>query len=153
MATLITQQPSKTWSGARLNRLNQQTALLLRETQAAAGVRAVCILDNGGALLAAGSSEDLQASVLTRMATEMSHVLAVLQGHGEKSKDVELRFQRGGIYMRNLGNAVELILCAPQVNWSLLRMTVNVAASAFEKDIELQNNLGAAAAATAPHPT
>ncbi len=75
----------------------------------------------------------------------MARLLALLETRGEKAKDIELRFQHGDIYIRDLGNAFEVVLCAPQVNWSLLRMTANVAAASFEKDAELQKSLALAA--------
>ncbi len=145
MATVVTQQSTKTWNGARLSRLNQSTASLLREIQATAGVRAACVFDNVGALLAANSNEDWADGFLARLGEEMARLLALLETRGEKAKDIELRFQHGDIYIRDLGNAFEVVLCAPQVNWSLLRMTANVAAASFEKDAELQKSLALAA--------
>ncbi len=145
MATVLTQQPTKTWSGARLNRLNQSTASLLREMQSTAGVRAACVFDNQGALLAANSNEDWAEGLFARLGEEMARLLALLAAPVDKAKDIELRFQHGDIYVRDLGNAFEVVLCAPQVNWSLLRMTTNVAAAPFEKDAELQKSLAAAA--------
>ncbi len=145
MATVVALQPNKTWNGARLNRLNQSTAALLREIQTTAGVRAACVFDNQGALLAANSNEDWAEGFLVRLGEEMARLLALLAAPVENAKDLELRFEHGDIYVRDLGNAFEVVLCAPQVNWSLLRMTANVAAAPFEKDAELQKSLAQAA--------
>jgi predicted regulator of Ras-like GTPase activity (Roadblock/LC7/MglB family) len=145
LATVVTQQATKTWNGARLSRLNQSTAALLHETQATAGVRAVCVFDNRGALLAAHSNEDWADGFLARLGEQMARLLALLEARPDQAKDIELRFEHGDIYVRDLGNAFEVVLCAPQVNWSLLRMTANVAAAPFEKDTELQKSLALAA--------
>ncbi len=145
MATAIVQQPSKVWSGQRLNRLNQQTAALLREMRGAAGVRAACVFDNQGALLAANSNEDLQESLLSQLGTLAVRLRTLVQAKSENPKDIELRFERGDVYVRDLGNAIQVVLCGPHVNWSLLRMTANVAAAPFERDAELQKSLSQAA--------
>ncbi len=145
MATAIVQQPSKMWSGQRLNRLNQQTAALLREMRTAAGVRAACVFDNQGALLAANSNEDIRESLLSELGLQMARLRTLVQAKSENAKDIELRFERGDVYVRDMGNAIQVVLCEPQVNWSLLRMTANVAAAPFEKDSELQKNLSQAA--------
>lgn len=145
MATAVIQHPTKIWNGARLTRLNQSTALLLRDVQSTTGVRAACVFDYQGALLAANSNEDWAESFLARLGEEISRLLVLQEAGGDKAKDVELRFRHGDIYIRDLGYAFEVVLCAPQVNWSLLRMTVNVAAAQFEKDTELQKSLALAA--------
>jgi predicted regulator of Ras-like GTPase activity (Roadblock/LC7/MglB family) len=109
------------------------------------GVRAACVFDNQGALLAASSNENLPQNFLTHLGGEISRLLWLLEGKSETPKETELRFDKGDLYIRDLGNAFQVILCLPQVNWSLLRITVNVAAAPFEKDAELQKSLGLAA--------
>ncbi len=145
MATVVTQQPTKVWNGARLNRLNQSTASMLREIQTMAGVRMVCVFDNQGTLLAAGSNEDWAEGTMAKLGEEMGRLLALLETRGDRAKDIELRFHHGDMYIRDLGNAFEVLMCAPRINWSLLRMTANVAAAPFEKDAELQKSLALAA--------
>lgn len=147
MATLITPQPSKNWNGGTLARLLQQTGAVLKQVEAIPGVKSALVCDNHGALLAAWMAEVLERSALEEAGLYVAQVLAGLEVHGDKPKEMEIHFERASILARDLGNAFEAIWCAPTANAAMLRMAMNVAAAPFEKDGELQNALRNAAPA------
>jgi hypothetical protein len=64
-----------------------------------------------------------------------------MQEQKGKPRETEIRFQRGIIFVRDLGNAFLGLTCGANVSWPILRMTLNVAASPFEKDQALQKLL------------
>jgi hypothetical protein len=141
MSMVIAQQANKVWSGPALARLNQQTGALLKQIQDNPGVSGALICDNHGSLLAARFSNSLERSALEQAGQWVAQILAALELRWGRIKEAELAYDNAGLLVRDLGNAFEIVRCAPGVNWALLRMALNVLAAPFEKDAELQKSL------------
>ncbi len=147
MTTVITQEASAVWSGGALARLNQQTSALLKEFEQTPGVRHAFVFDNRGKLLGGYLNEELDRGDINRAGLCVAQILAALETRGGKPKEIELRFDRARLSGRDLGNAFVVVVCAPSINGSLLKMAMNVAAAPFESNADLQNRLRGATGA------
>ena len=144
MATVLKQELSSTWNGVRLINLNERCGNLVREMEKVPGVQTVCVHDNRGRVLGALFTGDFDKGDYNRVGTEIAQCLAAFQAR-TGCRDLELAFEKKLIYTRDLGNAFFTAYCSPTVSLSMLRMTANVAALAFETDPDLQKNLKNAA--------
>lgn len=145
MARPIVKEPSATWSGARLKRLNQQTAALLNQIQAVAGVQWALVCDNHGKLLGAHGSAILEREVLDSVGLRVAQVFASLEARGGKPQLIEFCFDRKSLFTRDLGNAIVIIMGVASMDMALLRIVLNIAALPFEQDSDLQGSLSEAA--------
>lgn len=140
MATLTLQDLSSAWSGARLKRLNEQTAALLNQIHSIAGVQEAVVYNNHGWMLGAIAEERLERALYNQAGQYLAQVFAAFERRGHP-KDIEVHFKRKALLARDLGQAFVAIGCAPGVDWAMLRLAVNVAAAGFERDNALQESL------------
>jgi len=140
MATLVQQGLSSTWNGIRLVNLNQQVGDLLNEIGKIANVQTACIFDNHGKVLGALTNASFDKGEYNRVGAAIAQCYAAIQSRAG-FRDLEFRFERRFVYTRDLGNAFFAAFCSLDASLSMLRMTLNVSAAAFEADPELQINL------------
>ncbi len=133
------------WNGPRLRRLSPQLSAFFSQIEKLAGMQSACVCDNHGELLGAIGPTALDNAVYTRLGQLMCQLLAVLETQGRKPKELDLLLDHQAVLVRDLGNAFVMVLCVPQLDRALLRLTLNVAALPFEKDADLQGLLREAA--------
>jgi predicted regulator of Ras-like GTPase activity (Roadblock/LC7/MglB family) len=144
MATIVPQDANLAWSGVRLVLLNQQCRKMLQELAQVRGVQGACVCDNHGAVLGmllAGGSDRRPSEQLARA---LCQCLVALDAQSAV-KELEFHYERRLVVARDLGQALLIVWCGVDVNLPLLRMTLDVAASPFEADAELQRGLKHAA--------
>lgn len=140
MATIVTQEPSPAWSGARLQRLRQRSQALLEELLQVPGLQGSCLCDNRGGLLGLLLSATGHRRLFERMALPLCQCFAALEGR-LAVRSLELRLERKVVVARDLGQALLVAVCAPEVNLPVLRMALEVATHPFETDADLQKSL------------
>jgi hypothetical protein len=121
--------------------VEKQINNFIEETWRVTGVRHVVVCDRHGISLGA-HSELLEDSVLLdRVGILILQILGTIDKRSSKSIDVEAQFEHGAIVVRDLGNAFAVIVCSPKINWSLLRIALNVSVTKFTQDAQLQKAL------------
>ena len=145
MATFIKQELSASWNGVRLINLNERAGNLLQEIAKVSGVHAAGVFDNHGQFLAAITSSTIDKNDFNKVGASIAQCFATFQTKTE-CRDLEFRFEKKWLYCRELDNAFVVVFCSPKMNFSMLRMTLNVAATDFLNDPDLQKNLKNAAA-------
>ncbi len=145
MPILIRHEQSNTWRGAELARLNSRTAAATGQIASVPGVLACIVYDNSGERLGASLNDKYNLDEWKTAGSVLAQMLAAAGTAGAGVREMELRSAGRSLYVRTFGNAFCVTLCRVDVNWSMLRMTVNVAASPFESDRELQRALMLAA--------
>ncbi len=145
--TTVTQEASAIWSGSALARLNQQTTALLKELEQTQGIRDAFVFDYRGRLLGGYLTEEFDRGNINRAGLYVAQILAALETRDGKPKEIELKFDRSRLCVRDLGGAFVVVVCAPNINWSLLKMAMNVAAAPFESNADLQKSLRSATGA------
>lgn len=142
MATTITQETTSVWSGAALNRLNQQTAKWLNEVINTPGAKNAFVCDNRGNVLGALVNDAYDRGMLRRTGQYISQIFGSLDITGNtKPKEIELVFERVKMTIRDLDNAFGVLILTSNANASIIRMSMNVSSAAFEGDAELQRAL------------
>ena len=144
MATIVTQLETPFWTGERLVVLKLHTHGAFEQLALVAGVQGGCFCDNHGAILGMLLAGTGDRQLYERIALALTQCLAVLHTRSA-IKEIELRVERKLLVARDLGNALLILVCSPDVNLSLLRMTLNVATSPIESEPKLQQSLAQAA--------
>jgi hypothetical protein len=145
MPSPILKEPSAVWSGARLRRLNQQISAILIQMETQPGIQSAFVCDNHGELLGARGSAALERTAFDRMGCQVAQIFAAFEVCGKGCREIEFCYKRWIVLARDLGNAFLVIVGAPDIDWGLLRIAINVAAPPFQKDNELQISLRQAA--------
>ncbi|MBI5033128.1 MAG: hypothetical protein HZB51_21625 [Chloroflexi bacterium] len=140
MATIIKQELSPSWNGVRLINLNERVGNLLREIEKVPGVQAAGVFDNHGQFLGTLTSGAIDKGEYNKVGASIAQCFAAFQAKNE-CRDLEFRFEKKWLYSREIGDAFVVVFCAPKVNFSMLRMTLNVAAVEFINDPDLQKSL------------
>lgn len=148
MPVIIHQTQSRAWRGDALTRLIQLTRNLLTPLEKTAGVQCGFVLDNRGTILGSFIDTSINPSQLNEVGRYLAQIAGIFELHQARPKELECRFAKSNLYIRDLGNALAAVVYSPNVTVSLLRMEINVAASPFEKDMELQAQLKKAAPST-----
>lgn len=145
MPILVRQGQSYDWRGADLARLNSRAAALTGQILLVPGVLASIVYDNNGERLGASLNDEYNLDEWRNAGLVLAQMLAASEIAAAGMREMELHSAGRDLYVRSLGNAFCATLCRIDVNWAMLRMTVNVAASPFETDGELQRALMLAA--------
>lgn len=140
MATLVQQGLSSTWNGIRLANLNERVGNLLNQVSQVPNVQTACVFDNHGKVVGAITSGNFDKGEYNRAGETLAQCLAAFQARSGY-RELEFRFEKRWVYVRDLGNAFFAAFCAPAISLSLLRMTLNVSGAGFEADAILQKNL------------
>jgi predicted regulator of Ras-like GTPase activity (Roadblock/LC7/MglB family) len=111
------------------------------EIGAVAGVAASFICDNGGRVIASSFGEDADVTPVRDVARELLQTAAVLHRIGEPARQMDFTYAGRRVVVRDLEDSLLVVLCAPQVEISLLRLTLNVATAQLRDDVELRNLL------------
>ncbi len=141
MASTILQEPNSFWYDARLTTLNKRTFALLQEMDQVPGAQHALICDQRGTTLAAWVTGELSRETLERVGACVATIFAAFSGRA--FAETELDFADRQMYVRSLGNAFIAVVSARSASLALLRMTLNVAATPFVADKELQRYLAA----------
>lgn len=144
MATITTQEANLVWSGVRLALLKERCQAIFEQLARVAGVQGACVCDNHGAILGLLQAGGGDRRMFERIGLALSQCFGVLQARSA-CRDLDVVFERKTLIARDLGSATLAVVCHADANLPLLRMTLNVAADAFEGDAELQRGLTQAA--------
>ena len=140
MATIVTQEATPAWSGSRLAHLRQRSQGIFEQLAMVPGVQGACLCDNQGAILGMLLTATGDRRLFERIGFALSQCLAALS-KPSPLKTIELRFERKLVIARDLGNALVVVMCGTEANAPVLRMALEVAASPFEGDADLQRDL------------
>lgn len=121
--------------------IEKQVNSFLQEIQRVAGVQHVFVCDRQGILLGARSESTVESAVLDRIGVMVMQIVGAMEKHSGKTAEIEAQFEHGTIVIRDLGNALAVIVCTSKVNWSLLRIALNVVVTKFTQDANLQKAL------------
>lgn len=135
-------------TGRALSQLNNRADALLTRLNAIPGVVGTFVCDNYGIRLRGYVDESIHPDDWVGFGKKIANMLGALDTYGIKARDLELSFSCYDLHVRNLGNAFATIVCRRDVDWAILRMTTNVAASPIENDKGLQGELMVAAPST-----
>ncbi|MCI0477805.1 MAG: hypothetical protein L0Y55_16300 [Anaerolineales bacterium] len=140
----IPKERNKVWRGFALRDLNEANGIFLDAAHEIRGVQETLIGDRTGELLGAYVGANWDKPKASALVAQVARLLHEAEQGRAPAREVEARSPQGGLFVRGLGNAFAVFICAPTVDWAMMRMTVNVAATPYETNPLLQNYLNAA---------
>jgi hypothetical protein len=111
---------------------------ILEEIGTIGGVRAACICDLEGKVLARSEFEAGAKLDLREVACEVALVLAVFRLTGKTTTDMDLAYDGSRLLACAVGSALLIVICEPQVDAALLRLGLNVQKSRLREDRKFQ---------------
>jgi len=112
-----------------------------RDITSVAGVRGCFICDNQGRVLAHSFVDDRNMTPIGDVGREAVLTAAVFGRVGESVSEFDVTFTGVRMIVRDLDNGLLVLLCEPQVEIAMLRLTLNVAAGQLKDDRELRSRL------------
>ncbi|MBI5305798.1 MAG: hypothetical protein HY868_26960 [Chloroflexi bacterium] len=129
---LFEKDHSDVWAGLASQELNIAKDAFLNALRNLVGVTQGFICAEDGAIQDAYVAGEWNKTQAAELSAQLAQLLATFQTQGNQPREIELRCERGGIFVRALGNAFAFVLCEPNLDWAILRMSMNVAAAAYE---------------------
>ncbi len=113
----------------------------LTEINELEGVWGSLIINNQGGVIASAPPPGFNQSALENIAR---HCVDLLSTGGESIpglKEVVMHFQDKRLFVLDMQQAILLVLCTPSIDISLLRLTINIITSRWDKDSKVQKQL------------
>jgi predicted regulator of Ras-like GTPase activity (Roadblock/LC7/MglB family) len=117
----------------------------LADINAVAGVRGSFTCDSRGEVIASATPAGLDTAVLNNIGRQATLTLVALETVGQAMSELVFTYEGARLAARDLGNAVLVVLCEPQVDIAMLRLTLNVATARWKKDSGVQKQLASQA--------
>lgn len=108
------------------------------------GVGGSFVVGEDGEVIATSRSAPLAASTMNRVGRLAGQMLVVIGRASRPVERLDLRFDVWRLFAQDLGNGLLLVVCEPQVDMALLKLTVDVLAAGWARDAAVQKRLRAA---------
>jgi predicted regulator of Ras-like GTPase activity (Roadblock/LC7/MglB family) len=99
---------------------------ILTEINAVTGVQGSFFCDKQGEVLASAAPDSLDAAALQGIGRQVALILIALDTAGETISELDFTYEGARLVTHVLLNAVLVVLCEPQVEIALLRMTLDL---------------------------
>jgi len=116
----------------------------LAEINAVAGVRGSFVCDNLGTMIVSAVMTGLDAS-FDAIGREVTQTMAALETTGEAVSELDFAYEGARLVAHDLEKAVLVVLCEPEVEIAMLRLTLSVVMARLKGDTETQSRLEARA--------
>ena len=116
----------------------------LAEINAVAGVRGSFVCDNLGTMIVSAVMTGLDAS-FDAIGREVTQTMAALETTGEAVSELDFAYEGARLVAHDLEKAVLVVLCEPDVEIAMLRLTLSVVMARLKGDAETQSRLEARA--------
>jgi hypothetical protein len=112
-----------------------------REITSVEGVRGCFICDNRGRVVEHSFKDDRSVTPLGDVGREAVLTAAVFDRVLEAASELDFTFTGGRLILRDLPSSLLVLLCEPEVEIAMLRLTLNVAVGQLRDDAELRSRL------------
>lgn len=113
----------------------------LQEMMDLPGVEACVVYDNQARSMSKLGALRFNREQVAQIGDLVVGTLASLNAGDMRAEDVDLAYENLRVLIKDLEEAVLVVLCEPDVDISMLRMTINVTCSRWEEDPEIQRYL------------
>jgi len=114
----------------------------LQEINSIQGVQGSLVCDNQGTIFASGPPEGMEEQHLEKICRHCLDALTAVEIVQGPVEELDLKFQEYRLLVRDYQTYLLLILCRPQVNPSLVRLSVNVVTAQWKDDQAIQRRIG-----------
>ena len=113
----------------------------LKEINELTGVWGSLLCNNQAKVIASAPPADFNLSALENIARHCVDLTSPGIESFQDLQEVVVHFQQRKLFILDLEGAIIIVLCAPDIDISLLRMTINVMITRWETDSEIQQQL------------
>lgn len=106
-------------------------------------VGGVFVCANTGEVIASSSPAILATGTMNTIGREVGRVLLALEAAGHSAARLDLKFDRWRLLAHDLHDAVLFVMCEPEVDISLVRMTADVVTATWEADPKARKRIAA----------
>ena len=117
----------------------------LAEINAVAGVRGSFICDNRGGMVASAAPAGVSEAMLSNIGRSVTQTMAALKAAGDAKSELDFAYDKTRLVAHDLEKAVLVVLCEPEVEIAMLRLTLSVVMARLKGDTETQSRLEARA--------
>lgn len=110
----------------------------LSDIKAVPNVHGCFLVSNRGKTIEADPPLELTEEELESIGAAVIQVLLGLETWGSPAGELDFSYQRSRLVVRDLDQAALVMICSPEVDPALLRLTVNVVTKRWGKDAEAQ---------------
>ena len=121
--------------------IEKQVKDLLEQIHQVDGVQHVFVCDGQGMVLGTRSKSQLVPLAMDRAAIHVKKIWAAIQKRDGKPTEIETQYEHDSLLTRELGQAFVVVVYTRNINLPVLRVTLNVAATRFTQDANLQKAL------------
>lgn len=113
----------------------------LKEIKALPNVFGCFLTSNRGRTIAADPPLELTEEELESIGAAVIQVLLGLETWGSPAGELDFNYQRSRVVVRDLDQAALVMICSPEVDPAMLRLTVNVVTRRWQDESRVQDQL------------
>ena len=113
----------------------------LEHIGALSGVGGSFVCDNRGDVIVSSDPAVLATVTMTTIGREVGRAFAALEAASESAARIEFVYDSWRLLAHDIGNAVLFVVCHPEADMALVRMTAEVASAGWSKDAGAQKRL------------
>lgn len=99
------------------------------------------VCDNTGGVIVSSTPAVLATVTMNLIGRETAQAFAALETGGHPATRMDFNYDTWRLLATDLGDALLFVVCEPQVDMPILRMTVDVVMAAWKKDASVQKQL------------
>lgn len=101
------------------------------------------VCDNRGEVIVSSSPAVLATVTMNTIGREVGRAFFALEAAHRAARRLDFRFDAWRLLAQDIGDAVLFVVCEPDVDMALVRMTADVVAAAWEQDPRVRKRLDA----------
>lgn len=113
----------------------------LNEIQSVQGVQACFVADNVGKIYAAAPGPGLDDRDLQKISRLCLEALVAVDQVEDQITELDFSTSAATVLVRDYNSYILVILCDPDVNTSLIRLSINVVSSQWQEDQNIQRRI------------
>jgi hypothetical protein len=113
----------------------------LEHVGAVPGVGGSFVCDNRGDVIVSSDPAVLATVTMTTIGREVARVFVALEAAGQTAQRIDFVYDTWRLLAHDIGDAVFFVVCQPEADMALVRMTVDVVVAGWRKDSTAQRRL------------
>lgn|GEM_PF-1866022 len=113
----------------------------LEHIGAVPGVGGSFVCDNRGDVIVSSDPAVLATVTMHTIGREVGQAFAALEAAGEPATRIDFVYDSWRLLAQDIGNAVFFVVCHPEVDMAMVRMTADVVVAGWSKDAHAQKRL------------
>lgn len=113
----------------------------LDQVGAVQGVGGSFVCDNKGDVIVSSDPAVLATVTMQTIGREVGRAFVALEAAGQRAERLDFVYDRWRLLAQDMGDAVFFVVCQPEADMAMVRMTVDVVIAGWRKDATAQKRL------------